>query len=68
MHAMGKLKQEVEKAEQTLSSQQLTRIEVESFENSNDLSESLTRAKFKELSNGFVSQSYTVHSVGTQGC
>ena len=49
LRAMGKLKREVEKAKRTLSSQQSTRIEIESFENGNDFSESLTRAKFEEL-------------------
>ena len=39
----------VEKARRTLSSQQSTRIEIESFNDSNDFSETLTRAKFKEL-------------------
>jgi heat shock protein 5 len=47
--AMGKLKREVEKAKRTLSSQQSTRIEIESFEDGNDFSETLTRAKFEEL-------------------
>jgi len=46
---MGKLKREVEKAKCTLSSQQSTRIEIESFEDGNDFSETLTRAKFEEL-------------------
>ncbi|KAG6331821.1 hypothetical protein ID866_7266 [Astraeus odoratus] len=49
MRAMGKLKREVEKAKRTLSSQQSTRIEIESFEDGNDFSETLTRAKFEEL-------------------
>ncbi len=47
--AMGKLKKEVENAKRTLSMQQSTRIEIESFENGNDFSETLTRAKFEEL-------------------
>ncbi|KAK7057430.1 heat shock protein 70 [Favolaschia claudopus] len=47
--ALGKLKREVEKAKRTLSNQQSTRIEIESFENSNDFSETLTHAKFEEL-------------------
>ncbi|KAJ9117511.1 hypothetical protein QFC22_004361 [Naganishia vaughanmartiniae] len=47
--ALGKLKREVEKAKRTLSSQMSTRIEIEAFENGNDLSETLTRAKFEEL-------------------
>jgi hypothetical protein len=49
LRAMGKLKREVEKAKRTLSSQQSVRIEIESFENGNDFSETLTRAKFEEL-------------------
>ncbi|EPS94612.1 hypothetical protein FOMPIDRAFT_1054958 [Fomitopsis schrenkii] len=49
LRAMGKLKREVEKAKRTLSSQQSTRVEIESFENGNDFSETLTRAKFEEL-------------------
>ncbi|KAF7362090.1 Heat shock protein 70 [Mycena venus] len=47
--ALGKLKREVEKAKRTLSNQQSTRIEIESFENGNDFSETLTRARFEEL-------------------
>ncbi|KAJ6497844.1 heat shock protein 70 family [Mycena sanguinolenta] len=47
--ALGKLKREVEKAKRTLSNQQSTRIEIESFENGNDFLETLTRAKFEEL-------------------
>jgi molecular chaperone DnaK (HSP70) len=43
------LKREVEEAKRTLSSQQSTRIEIESFEDGNDLSETLARAKFEEL-------------------
>ncbi|KAI0042101.1 heat shock protein 70 [Auriscalpium vulgare] len=49
LRALGKLKREVEKAKRTLSSQQSTRLEIESFEGGNDLSEVLTRAKFEEL-------------------
>ncbi|TCD62823.1 ATPase with role in protein import into the ER [Steccherinum ochraceum] len=49
LKALGKLKREVEKAKRTLSSQQSTRIEIESFEGGNDFSETLTRAKFEEL-------------------
>jgi endoplasmic reticulum chaperone BiP len=51
LKALGKLKREVEKAKRTLSSQQSTRLEIESFENGNDFSETLTRAKFEELNN-----------------
>ncbi|KIL58290.1 hypothetical protein M378DRAFT_170815 [Amanita muscaria Koide BX008] len=49
LRALGKLKKEVEKAKRTLSSQQSVRIEIESFEDGNDFSETLTRAKFEEL-------------------
>jgi endoplasmic reticulum chaperone BiP len=49
LRALGKLKREVEKAKRTLSSQQSARIEIEAFENGNDFSETLTRAKFEEL-------------------
>jgi heat shock protein 5 len=49
LRALGKLKREVEKAKRTLSSQQSTRVEIESFEDGNDFSETLTRAKFEEL-------------------
>lgn len=48
---MGKLKREVEKAKRTLSSQMSTKIEIESFHEGNDFSETLTRAKFEELNN-----------------
>ena len=49
LRALGKLKREVEKAKRILSSQQGTRIEIESFEGGNDFSETLTRAKFEEI-------------------
>jgi heat shock protein 5 len=49
LRSLGKLKREVEKAKRTLSSQQSTRLEIESFEDGNDFSETLTRAKFEEL-------------------
>jgi len=47
--AIGKLKREVEKAKRTLSSQMSVRIEIESFYQGEDFSETLTRAKFEEL-------------------
>jgi len=47
--ALSKLKREVEKAKRTLSSQMSTKLEIESFENGNDFSDTLTRAKFEEL-------------------
>ncbi|KAI0261424.1 heat shock protein 70 family [Gloeopeniophorella convolvens] len=43
------LKREVGKAKRTLSSQQSTRLEMESFENGNDFSETLTHAEFEGL-------------------
>ncbi|KAF5134542.1 Endoplasmic reticulum chaperone BiP [Metarhizium anisopliae] len=46
---MGKLKREVEKAKRDLSSQMLTRIEIDAFFEGKDFSEPLTRAKFEEL-------------------
>ncbi|KAF3492319.1 glucose-regulated protein [Arthroderma uncinatum] len=49
LKTMGKLKREVEKAKRTLSSQKSTRIEIESFHDGKDFSETLTRAKFEEL-------------------
>lgn len=49
LKTLGKLKREVEKAKRTLSSQMSTRIEIESFYQGNDFSETLTRAKFEEL-------------------
>ncbi|CAG8765808.1 24770_t:CDS:2, partial [Gigaspora margarita] len=51
LKSMGKLKREVEKAKRTLSSQMSTRIEIESFHDGKDFSETLTRAKFEELNN-----------------
>ncbi|ORZ25547.1 heat shock 70 kDa protein [Absidia repens] len=51
LKTMGKLKREVEKAKRALSSQMSVRIEVESFYQGKDLSETLTRAKFEELNN-----------------
>ena len=49
LKTMGKLKREVEKAKRTLSSQTSVRIEIESFFDGEDFSETLTRAKFEEL-------------------
>ncbi|QPG75450.1 hypothetical protein FOA43_002805 [Brettanomyces nanus] len=47
--AMSRLKREIEKAKRTLSSQMSTRIEIDSFADGIDFSETLTRAKFEEL-------------------
>ncbi|KAG0309148.1 ATPase with role in protein import into the ER [Dissophora globulifera] len=49
LKTMGKLKREVEKAKRTLSAQMSVRIEIDSFHDGNDFSETLTRAKFEEL-------------------
>ncbi|XP_070568815.1 endoplasmic reticulum chaperone BiP-like [Ptychodera flava] len=47
--ALQKLRREVEKAKRALSSKHQTRVEIESFYNGEDFSETLTRAKFEEL-------------------
>lgn len=47
--AISKLKREAEKAKRTLSSQMSARIEIDSFVDGIDFSESLSRAKFEEL-------------------
>ena len=47
--AVQKLRREVEKAKRGLSSQHQARIEIESFYNGEDFSETLTRARFEEL-------------------
>jgi hypothetical protein len=44
--AVSKLKKEVEKVKHTLSSQMSTKLEIESFENGNNFSDTLTRTKF----------------------
>ncbi|KAI8607437.1 heat shock 70 kDa protein, partial [Chytriomyces sp. MP71] len=49
LKSMGKLKREVEKAKRALSSQMSVKVEIESFYDGDDLSETLTRAKFEEL-------------------
>jgi endoplasmic reticulum chaperone BiP len=47
--AVQKLRREVEKAKRTLSTELNTRIEIESFFEGEDFSESFTRARFEEL-------------------
>ncbi|KAK6979254.1 78 kDa glucose-regulated protein [Biomphalaria glabrata] len=47
--AVQKLRREVEKAKRALSSAHQVRLEIESFFEGEDFSESLTRAKFEEL-------------------
>ncbi|KAG4066104.1 hypothetical protein HA402_001351 [Bradysia odoriphaga] len=49
VRAVQKLRREVEKAKRSLSSNQMIRIEIESFYRGDDFSETLTRAKFEEL-------------------
>jgi len=45
--AQARLKREVENAKRILSSQQMTKVEVEAIVDDIDFSESLTRAKFE---------------------
>merc|ERR1719238_2545970 len=47
--AVQKLRREVEKAKRTLSTQHQAKIEIESFFDGKDFSETLTRAKFENL-------------------
>ncbi|SCU86689.1 LAME_0D07250g1_1 [Lachancea meyersii CBS 8951] len=47
--ALAKLKREAEKAKRSLSNQMSTRVEIDSFVDGIDFSETLTRAKFEEL-------------------
>ena len=47
--SVQKLRREVEKAKRALSSQHQARIEIESFFDGEDFSETITRAKFEEL-------------------
>lgn len=56
--AVQKLRREVEKAKRALSSQHQARIEIESFFEGEDFSETLTRAKFEELN--MVSDQYLI--------
>merc|ERR1712091_716628 len=49
--AVQKLRREVEKAKRSLSATHSARIEIESFFDGEDFSETLTRAKFEELNN-----------------
>merc|ERR1712003_572491 len=49
--AVQKLRREVEKAKRALSSGHQAKIEIESFYDGEDFSETLTRAKFEELNN-----------------
>merc|ERR1711981_709454 len=49
--AVQKLRREVEKAKRALSATHSARIEIESFYDGEDFSETLTRAKFEDLNN-----------------
>merc|ERR1711953_1115015 len=49
--ALAKLRREVEKAKRALSSTHQVKIDIESFVQGMDFSESLTRARFEELCN-----------------
>jgi len=49
--AKGKLRREAEKAKRALSSQTQVRVEIENLFEGEDLSETLTRARFEELCN-----------------
>ena len=49
IHAVQKLRREVEKGKRALSFQHQARIEIESFYGGEDFSETLTRARFEEL-------------------
>ncbi|KAI0221475.1 ATPase with role in protein import into the ER [Massospora cicadina] len=51
LKAKGKLKREAEKAKRTLSSAMKVNVEIESFFEGEDFSETITRAKFEELNN-----------------
>jgi heat shock protein 5 len=48
--AVQKLRKEVERAKRTLSASQQVRLEIDSLYNGQDFSETLTRARFEELS------------------
>ncbi|XP_039270266.2 endoplasmic reticulum chaperone BiP-like [Styela clava] len=47
--AVHKLRREVERATRSLLTQQIARVEIESFHDGEDFSETLTRTKFEEL-------------------
>eukprot|EP00823_Brevimastigomonas_motovehiculus_P004692 TRINITY_DN31_c0_g2_i1.p1 TRINITY_DN31_c0_g2~~TRINITY_DN31_c0_g2_i1.p1 ORF type:complete len:671 (-),score=268.92 TRINITY_DN31_c0_g2_i1:490-2502(-) len=49
LRALAKLRREVEKAKRSLSTQHEVKVEIESLFDSQDFSETLTRAKFEEL-------------------
>ncbi len=60
LRAMGKLKREVEKAKRTLSSQQSTCLEIESFEGGNDFSDTCNELPKLELTIHQLSQKATI--------
>jgi len=61
--AVQKLRREVEKAKRTLSSQHQARIEIESFYDGEDFSETLTRAKFEELNMVYIFPSHILTGI-----
>lgn len=63
--AVQKLRREVEKAKRALSSQHQARVEIESFFDGEDFSETLTRAKFEELN--MVSAIHFIIGPGQRG-
>merc|ERR1712156_1004003 len=54
--AMAKLRKEVEKAKRALSSTKQVKLEIDSFAEGIDFSETLTRARFEELNNHLFRQ------------
>lgn len=64
--AVQKLRREVEKAKRALSSQHTARVEIESFFEGDDFSETLTRAKFEELN--MVRVDFTWIDIGGSWC
>jgi len=63
--AVQKLRREVEKAKRALSSQHQSRIEIESFFEGEDFSETLTRAKFEELNMVIIITFLSCHAIMT---
>ncbi|OAR02296.1 hypothetical protein LLEC1_05852 [Akanthomyces lecanii] len=59
LHTIGKLKREVERAKNILSSQTSTHIEIGSFFEGKDFSATLTRAQLEELSMNLFQQTIT---------
>ncbi|CAF0997097.1 unnamed protein product [Adineta ricciae] len=60
VRAVQKLRREVEKAKRTLSSQHQTKIEIESFFDNEDFSETLTRIEFEQLNEDLFEQTLKI--------